>query len=96
MGNKEKYVPSVFDGAGEIEQHVSAEKVEALQNAVGGHPVDPAILLQQLKTKTVVRDYKKVGRNEPCPCGAVDESGRPKKYKNCCMRSGDFETTHQV
>ncbi len=29
------------------------------------------------KTKTVVKD-KKIGRNEPCPCG----SG--KKYKQCC------------
>ncbi len=28
--------------------------------------------------KTVVNDDKKVGRNDPCPCG----SG--KKYKNCC------------
>ena len=32
------------------------------------------------KTKTVVRKEKKVGRNDPCPCG----SG--KKYKNCCGR----------
>lgn len=31
---------------------------------------------------TFVRDGKKVGRNDPCPCG----SG--KKYKNCCMRKG--------
>ena len=30
------------------------------------------------RTKTVVND-KKVGRNEPCPCG----SGR--KYKQCCL-----------
>src|ERR1041384_1997659 len=29
------------------------------------------------KTKTVVRDHPKVGRNDPCPCG----SG--KKYKKC-------------
>jgi uncharacterized protein YecA (UPF0149 family) len=28
---------------------------------------------------TVVRAEKKVGRNDPCPCG----SG--KKYKHCCM-----------
>ena len=31
------------------------------------------------KSKTVVKD-KKIGRNEPCPCG----SG--KKYKHCCGR----------
>ena len=30
------------------------------------------------KQQTVVRTTKKVGRNDPCPCG----SG--KKYKRCC------------
>ena len=30
------------------------------------------------KTKTIVREQPKVGRNDPCPCG----SG--KKYKKCC------------
>jgi SEC-C motif domain protein len=33
-----------------------------------------------LKTTTVVREGRKIGRNESCPCG----SG--KKYKNCCGR----------
>ena len=37
---------------------------------------------------TIVRDYNKTGRNDPCPCG----SG--KKYKNCCLSSGNYETTH--
>lgn len=31
--------------------------------------------------KTVVREGRKVGRNEPCPCG----SG--KKYKQCCLKN---------
>jgi len=35
-----------------------------------------------------IREYKKIGRNDLCPCG----SG--KKYKNCCMDSGKYETTH--
>ena len=30
--------------------------------------------------KTVTRIGRKVGRNDPCPCG------RPKKYKHCCGR----------
>ncbi|MCI9232306.1 MAG: hypothetical protein HFH96_14595, partial [Lachnospiraceae bacterium] len=30
------------------------------------------------ETGTFVRQGRKIGRNEPCPCG----SGR--KYKNCC------------
>ena len=33
-----------------------------------------------LKTTTIVREGRKIGRNEPCPCG----SG--KKYKACCGR----------
>ncbi len=33
---------------------------------------------EDVKGKTVTRDAKKVGRNDPCPCG----SG--KKYKKCC------------
>lgn len=37
------------------------------------------LFLQQRKSNTVVKE-KKVGRNEPCPCG----SGR--KYKQCCGR----------
>ena len=40
------------------------------------------------KKHTIVRDYKKTGRNDACPCG----SG--KKYKNCCLSSGKYETTH--
>lgn len=26
----------------------------------------------------------KVGRNDPCPCGKVDTTGKPIKYKKCC------------
>lgn len=37
------------------------------------------LYLNQKKSGTVVKD-KKIGRNEPCPCG----SG--KKYKQCCGR----------
>ena len=32
----------------------------------------------ETETRGTVRSTKKVGRNDPCPCG----SG--KKYKNCC------------
>lgn len=34
-----------------------------------------------LTPQTVRRACRKVGRNEPCPCG----SGR--KFKNCCMEN---------
>lgn len=32
-----------------------------------------------------IREYKKIGRNDLCPCG----SG--KKYKNCCLDSEKYE-----
>jgi preprotein translocase subunit SecA len=31
-----------------------------------------------------VKNQTKVGRNDPCPCGAKKENGQPKKYKQCC------------
>ena len=38
------------------------------------------LFLEQRKSGTV-RNEKKIGRNDPCPCG----SG--KKYKNCCGKN---------
>ena len=30
------------------------------------------------------KTYPKVGRNDPCPCGAIDtRTGKPIKYKKC-------------
>jgi hypothetical protein len=42
------------------------------------------------KTKTIIREYEKISRNDKCPCG----SG--KKYKNCCLSTGKFEQHHQL
>lgn len=33
---------------------------------------------------------KKIGRNQPCPCGS------DKKYKHCCMRRGQTKRLQQV
>ena len=33
-----------------------------------------------------VREFKKIGRNDPCPCG----SG--KKFKNCCIDKQNWNT----
>jgi len=40
-----------------------------------------------LFTRTVVRAFPKVSRNEPCPCGST------KKYKKCCIgkNKGEYE-----
>ena len=99
-------VPTILDGAGEIKEIVSDDNVQSLQdrideyqteNAVkGGQMIEYTELMRRLRTKPLVRDYKKIGRNDPCPCGAVDENGKPKKYKKCCLKTGDFETMHQL
>ena len=31
----------------------------------------------------LITDYKKIGRNDPCPCGAKDKNGKPIKFKKC-------------
>ena len=35
------------------------------------------------KKTTSGSEFPKVGRNDPCPCGAKKDDGTPKKYKNC-------------
>lgn len=42
------------------------------------------------KTRTIIRVYEKINRNDKCPCG----SG--KKYKNCCLKEGTFEKHHEL
>lgn len=34
--------------------------------------------------KQPVRVGKKIGRNDPCPCGKLRPNGLPMKYKDCC------------
>lgn len=46
--------------------------------------------LYNRKPKQLVRKHAKVGRNDPCPCG----SG--KKFKNCCMNSGEFDGLREI
>jgi preprotein translocase subunit SecA len=39
-----------------------------------------------LKKQPVKRE-KKLGRNDPCPCGKLRPNGLPMKYKDCCGRN---------
>jgi len=55
-------------------------KHDALRSYSTGHVQEPSPEHSSTKVKTVRRNGKKIGRNEPCPCG----SG--KKYKLCCGR----------
>lgn len=40
----------------------------------------------------------KLGRNDPCYCGATREDGKPKKYKKCCLEKDEqaFKELQQV
>lgn len=59
-------------------QHASAGQLEAPEGEGQSDPETQA----KAKSAPFVRDNRKVGRNEPCPCG----SG--KKFKQCCGRAG--------
>ncbi|OUP22594.1 hypothetical protein B5F29_01220 [Lachnoclostridium sp. An196] len=43
------------------------------------------LLPPDIKPATVVRLHRKIGANEPCPCG----SGR--KFKKCCKGKGKYD-----
>lgn len=96
-------VPTILDGAGAIKDVVSEDAVEnintasanantsiAVNGGSAGQYADIETYMRQRRTKPIVRDYNKIGRNDPCPCG----SG--KKYKKCCLESGKYEGTHQL
>ena len=53
----------------EIKQNIAPRQKQNIQTNDGK---------ETLKSKPKVNENKKIGRNDPCPCG----SG--KKYKNCC------------
>ena len=85
---------TIFDAA----QSVSEDYEEKINNLNAARIASGAVstmedvaaqahYLRQNK-HTIVRDNKKISRNSFCPCG----SG--KKYKNCCLSSGKYETTH--
>jgi preprotein translocase subunit SecA len=71
--------------AAERKRRAEAEQQMQFQHAaateLGASQADAAEE-QPVRAAPFVRDDRKVGRNEPCPCG----SG--KKYKQCCGRAG--------
>jgi len=57
-------------------QKSQEQSVDELPSDSGVQPPAPPLTL----TKT----FPKVGRNDPCPCGAIDaKTGKPIKYKKC-------------
>ena len=71
------------------------EKNEAMQAAIDNDQIKKLeILAQQYKKAHTqkVREYKKIGRNDPCPCGSLDKNGKHIKFKNCCMNKKNWNS----
>ena len=74
-----------------FEQGEEEKHLEELAQAAAKNDTQKVIDYERFrKTRQVIREYEKIGRNDPCPCG----SG--KKYKNCCMDSGKYEKNHEL
>lgn len=67
---------------GQAASTTTAKPSPDAQPPLGGI-VDEAV---KAASTPIRRETPKVRRNDPCPCGAKDSSGKPKKYKNCCGR----------
>ena len=65
-----------------------SEKNDAMQAAIDNDNMKKLqVLAQRYRDAHTqkVREYQKIGRNDPCPCG----SG--KKFKNCCLNTGKYD-----
>ncbi len=61
--------------------------LDDIDNAIAETLLKAEIKLQteQERKITEVKSKKKIGRNDPCPCGKINpETGKPMKYKKCC------------
>ena len=92
MGTMKQYTKESdekFSKLAEAIETTREENGDVTTTAVQGNTIEA---LQKAgyfrKTRPIVRDHKKIRRNDKCPCG----SG--KKYKDCCLNTGKFETTH--
>ncbi len=63
--------------AGIVDFNSISNEKRHLQIGIDENPVPLVHFLPDLNRSTVIKE-KKVGRNEPCPCGSR------KKYKKCC------------
>jgi len=72
-----KNIEEIMKNMPEIPQEVEEGDIDELLNKL---EAQTKVLEEKLKEK----EFKKVKRNDPCPCG----SG--KKYKNCCGKSPKF------
>jgi preprotein translocase subunit SecA len=76
---EEEVVRYVMKSVVHEEDEIEREEVVVETVATSGSEATQEKKQKQEAKKQPVRRGKKVGRNEPCPCGSGE------KYKNCCM-----------
>ena len=73
-----------FSGANdEVEQFGAAKAIESGPARNATHNVAGGDNKVEAKKSPIINEDK-VGRNDPCPCGATKPDGTPIKYKHCC------------
>lgn len=77
---------NVLDVASQELTPEQVSNISTLHDVISGS----SSTITRKRNKQLVRDHYKIGRNEPCPCG----SG--KKYKNCCLKTQEYEGLHTV
>lgn len=74
---------NIFNGSLEYLTNLGQEVKEEKVQLEAVHDSAEAIVKQSSNQVTVNGGGDKVGRNDPCPCGAKKSDGTPVKYKNC-------------
>lgn len=89
MQKKEINTGLIMDSIKDIPENIK-EKIDEIHEKAASEKdkenMAKQIALYKARHTTLVNDKKKIGRNEPCPCG----SG--KKFKNCCMGNGTYDS----
>ena len=77
----------VFSSVSQELLHPEAAKFERPLQEEAAPEGKSASALPSFKHKPIQSTHLKVGRNDPCPCGAKDPvTGAPIKFKKCCGR----------
>ena len=77
-GIKEEVVRRIFTVRVKTNNAIERRSVATVTSATAGDGTD---------RRRPVKTGKKIGRNDPCPCGKLRPNGLPMKYKDCCGRN---------
>ena len=78
----------------DFKEEVKEQNSDTTSAAINGLSADKFTQLRYMRVRPIVKDSN-IGRNEPCPCGKTI-NGKPVKYKNCCLKTGKYETYTRI